>query len=504
MLFGLTAPENLKDIDQMNPNERKIWRRAVNKELKSMEKHQVWDVVPYTGQEKISTRWIFRVKDEEEAKARLVARGFQSNNYSDTYAPVADITSIRIFLAVAIHRKMKIVQVDVETAFLNGELKEEIFIQPPEGTNLGSDVVLRLRKALYGLKQSPLSWYETIDGILSKNDFRKCVVESCLYIHSLDLFLIVYVDDFLIAAKCEDSIKFVLDLLKDTLEIKTFQKPKKFVGLSLNIGDTCIEIDQVDYIAKCVKRLGLENSKVAKTPMEVKLDLSKTNSNSDLCVLKFQKLLGMLNYVMERTRIDIYYATNVLSRKVKVANEEYYKYLLRVLRYLKGNANVKLVYSTNEESDVIVAHCDASWSSEEESRSTTGYLIKVFDNLVCFKSRKQTLVSLSTAEAEFVALSDCSRDVMWIRNMIEDLGVKDVNAIIYCDNQAAVKIAENKGNSKRTRHIDIKFNHVKDLVNRGLINLRYVVTDDNLADFLTKSVPLSKISVVMSRLGFKS
>ncbi len=178
----------------------------------------------------------------------------------------------------------------------------------------------------------------------------------------------------------------------------------------------------------------------------------------------------------------------MLSRKATVTNEEYYTYLLRVLRYLKGSMEVKLIYSTNENSEAVVAYSDASWASEEGSWLTTGYVIKVFNNLVCFKSRKQSIVALSTAEAEFVALSDCARDVIWIRNMLLDLDVKVGTIPIYCDNQAAIKIAETKAKSNRTRHVNIKYHYVKDLVSKGLVRLNYIATDHNLADFLTKSV----------------
>lgn len=502
-LLGFCVPETFKEISDLEPNEKRIWLEAVSRELNSMEKHQVWEAVPYTNQKVIDTQWIFRVKNAEEAKARLVAKGFQSTNYSKTYAPVANITSIRVFLAIAVQRRMKILQADVETAFLNSELKEEIYIRPPDGLDVNKGTVLRLKKALYGLKQAPASWYSTIDSILTNNGFRRCTVELCLYIFSSDLFIIIYVDDFLIAAINQELIDFVLNLLKDSLEIKIFEKPEKFIGLSLNIKEDTIEIDQTDYIKKCVKRFGLGDSKTVTTPMETKLDLSKTNSNSSLCILKFQKLLGIINYIMERTRPDINFSTNVLSRKVKVANEELYKYLLRILKYLKGNANMKLIYRTSEKCEAITAYCDASWASIE-GRSTTGYLIKVFDNLVCFKSRKQTLVSLSTAEAEYISMSECAIDVTWIRNILKEVGLEIGPITIYCDNQAAIKIGETQGNYNRTRHINIKYQHIKDLVSKNIIQLKYIESSHNLADFLTKCVDSTKIRSAMAKLGFKS
>ena len=504
-LMNIRVPGRVSEIDLMTPDERIFWGLAVQRELESMKRYDVWSVVPYLDQKLVNTRWVFRVKDGDDGpvgKARLVVRGFQTSNYGDTYAPVANITSIRVFLSVAVYRKMLIWQVDVETAFLNGELKEEIYLKPPDGLDISEGSVLRLNKALYELKQAPRSWHSTVDKVLKENGFRQSRAELCLYVKNHDLFLILYVDDILIAGSNESLNREVIDLLRNSFEIKLTENPKRFIGLSLNVRNEKIEIDQCAYVDGCIKRYGLEDSKETKTPMEKGLNLGKTNSNSSLCVLKFQKMLGSINYVMERTRPDVNYAVNVLSRKTNVANEEHYRYLQRVLRYLKGTRTTKLIYDSKEDAAPLEGYSDASWASEEDKKSTTGFVIRVYGNMVSFKSKKQSLVAVSTAEAEYIALSETAREMMWIRNILRELDITVGSSILYCDNQASLKIAEGQGNYNRTRHVSLKFHHVRDLVHKNLIDLVYVSSDHNLADFLTKSLTLDKIKVAMANLGF--
>ena len=504
-LFNLRTPKTIREIASMGDEEKLIWDSAVHRELESMAKYNVWTVVPYQGQELVDTKWVFRVKDTEEGpmgKARLVARGYQTSNYGDTYAPVANITSIRVFLSVAVFRKLKIWQVDVETAFLNGELKEEIFLKPPDSLDVSNGAVLKLNKALYGLKQAPHSWFVTIDKVLRDNGFRQSKSELCLYVKGKDLFLILYVDDILIAGSDDNSISTVIELLNSYFEIKVTTKPTKFLGLTLDVQKDRIEITQETYIQSCLQKFEMSDAKPAKTPMESKLDLSKINSNTSLCVLKFQKLLGSLNYVMERSRPDINFPVNALSRRTHVANEEHYRYLQRVLRYLKGTSSSKLVYKSKPDAAPLEAYCDASWAAEEDRKSTTGYLVTVYGNLVLFKSKKQSLVALSTAEAEFIAMSEAARDIMWIRNLLIDLEVPIRTSDLYCDNQACLQIVTNTGNYNRTRHVDIKHQHVRDLVRKNLIRVTHVGSELNLSDFLTKSLAFDKIKVAMNQLGF--
>lgn len=506
-LFNMRPPETYQDIENLKQEERDLWKLAVSKELDSIKRNNVWEPVPLQNQKLVDTKWIFRVKDTEsgpKAKARLVARGFQSKEFNETYAPVASITSVRIFLSAAVHKGMKIKQLDVETAFLNGTLEEEVYIKPPQGYEVSKGVVLKLKKALYGLKQAPRSWYATITGVLERNGFRRSESEYCLYVKSCDLFLIIYVDDILIAGSSLTLVEEVISLLSSHFSIRIMDKIENFIGLHLQVDREQLKIDQTSYIESCAQRFQVENAKPVKTPMEIKLDLSKSNSNKDnLCVLKFPKLLGAVNYVMERSRPDVNFPVNALSRHTLSADEEKYRYLVRVLNYLNSTKELSLVYHSNQDAAPLTAYSDASWASEQDRKSTSGYVVLVFDNLVHYKTRKQSLVALSTAESEYIALSECAREVMWIKNVLTDMELNVGSSVIYVDNQAALKLAASSGNYNRIKHIDLKYHFIKDLVSGNFINLCYVNTNDNLADMFTKVIPKCKLDSAMKNLCFE-
>lgn len=507
-LLCYTAPKSFDEIRSMDKESKRIWEDAVQNELESMQKHEVWEEVPFDGQKLIDTTWVFRAKATSTGvigKARLVAKGYQVDECGDTYAPVVSITSVRVFLSVAVHRGMVIKQFDVETAFLNSPLEEEIYIKVPKGYCGKSKVrfVLRLLKALYGLKQAPANWFKLLKEILLKLGFKQCSVELCMFIsRDSSIILVIYVDDGLIAGDTLELIEEFLTQLRKYFNLRVFDKIENFIGLHLKVEVDSIQIDQCNYVNILAQKYGVENCKIEKTPMEPKLNLNIGNSKTkDLCVTKFQQLLGALNYVMERTRPDVNFALNLLSQHQLRANGELYKYLLRVLKYLKS-CERKVIFKVIEEAPPIESFCDASWASDPDRKSCTGYVIRVFGNLIDYKTRKQSIVALSTAEAEYIALADCIRNTMWIRNLLIEMNVSVKNALVRGDNQASLQIAESKGNYNRTKHIDIKYQYVRDLVTKKLIRLHFVESKDNLADMLTKSVPEAKIRNTMCCLGF--
>ncbi len=511
-LFNLVVPNSFSDLDKLELEEKNLWKSAIERELDAMKKYSVWEAVNEIppGTKPIDTMWVFRVKTDvngNQAKARLVAKGCQiQDGKKSYYAPVASITSVRVFLAVSIRLKFHLKQLDVETAFLNGVLKEVVFIKVPEGYNEANVSYLRLLKALYGLPQSPRCWYDHLKEVLCKLGFRVSRVESCLFVlikTNIVVLILAYVDDFFIAGNKIEEVNNVITRMQEHFTVKVMSNVSSFIGFHLNICDDAIDIDQTAYIEAIAKKYEVTNVKPTTTPMEQKLNLENKNGGSNsLCVLKFQKLLGAINYVMERTRPDVSYSTNKLSRYTLKATDELYKYLLRILKYLWTTKDMKLKMRYVSDVSPLEAYCDASWASESESKSTTGYVVKVYGNLVLFKSRKQKLVALSTAEAEYVALSECAKDVMWIRNLLIECGINVGVCVIFCDSQSAMKIAAAEGKCNRSRHISIKYHFIQDLVGKGFIKLEYVTSSRNLADFLTKATDSVVIKRSLRELSF--
>lgn len=456
-LFSVRTPDSFVDLEKMESEEKAMWLSAVRTELDAMERYQVWEIAEELppSVRPIDTMWVFQMKkgpNGDIAKARLVAKGCQiggnKGKKRSNYAPVASVTSVRCFLALVVHFKMKWKQLDVETAFLNGVLKEQVWIKVPQGYEKPGIMHLKLLKALYGLPQAPRCWYDRMKEVLLMIGFRVSRIEPCLFILVIGddiIIFLAYVDDFFIAGTSVQLVTSVISKLQESFTVKVMPKIETFIGFHLNVCDEFIDVHQTPYIEANAKKFNIEDSKPILTPMENKLDLKIQNSDVDKrCVKKFQKLLGVINFIMERSRPDVNYSTNKLSRYTLRATEELHKYLGRVLKYLWTTRNLSLRYLEGKNEPPLEAYCDASWASEENSKSTTGYLIRVYGNLVHFKSRKQKLVALSTAE--YVALSECARDVMWIRNLLIEVGVKVGVCVIFCDNQAAMKIAAGEGN----------------------------------------------------------
>jgi transposase InsO family protein len=508
-MITFQTPKSFKEISAMHGEGKRIWQDAINAELESMKKHTVWEAVKYESQHLVDTKWVFRLKVMENgpiAKARLVARGFMSDNFEETYAPVVSITTVRTCIAIACYWNFKMVHIDVETAFLHGILKEEVFIKPPEGIELEENYVLRLKKALYGLKQSPKCWNDKLNKVLlDRVGCKRSKNDRCLYFRKEELIILVYVDDALIMAKNDEAIRRVIEILEAEFIVKVFNTVEHFIGLNIQIENGKIRLNQTKFISELATKYGLNLRRKTETPMEMKIDFCKLNSTTtNSCVTKFQKLLGSLNYVCERSRPDISYAVNKLSRFANCATEEHFKYLLRILKYLKYTEELEMVYENHMEAESFECFCDASFGDDEfDRKSTSGYLIRLFGNLVHYKTRKQTLVTQSSTEAEYVALAEACRDLIWIKSMLKELGIEPKESVIHEDNLQTINIVRGQTNPKRTRHIDTKYHFVKDLAEKKIISLKYIETQRQVADLLTKAKDSTTFKALYENLNLK-
>lgn len=503
MISYLSIPERFNDLKNLNENDREFWMRAVREEFNSMIKNGVWKFVPHKKQPLVDTKWVFRLKDTELGqipRARLVARGFKDKTAANTitYAPVVSIVTVRAILAVARQKGLIIRTADIETAFLNGHLTEPVYLKPPQGLDVKKGIVLELQKSLYGLKQAPKCFYDKIDSVLTKAGFERSKHDYCLYVKSSEteyIIIALYVDDLLIAASNENNMRYTLEVLKTHFTVKVAENVRKFIGIEIVIDDRETAINQKTFIESSADKFKVSNCRPIHNPMEPKLDLSKSNSPQDKKDVKpFQRLVGTLRYIAERTRPDISFSLGKLSQYSHVATPELYTYLLRVLKYLVTTKDLKLVYKKGCEKP-LEAYCDASWANDENRKSISGYIIRIFGCIVQYKTQKQTMVALSTAEAEYIALSECCRELIWLRGILADLKIdlSDLSSPVnvFEDNQSTIKIAENRTNYKRTKHVDIKYHHVKDLVSKGLVHLVYVESNKQIADGMTKSLPNS-------------
>lgn len=506
------SPENYSEISGREDSDD--WMAAIQSELNSLEANKTWTLVELPpGRTAIDNKWVFRRKlkpngEAGEYKARLVAKGFSQKfgfDYKETFAPVAKMTTLRILLSLANVKNLLIHQMDVKTAFLNGNLNEEIFMKQPKGFENGK-LVCRLNKSLYGLKQASRMWNERFHLFVTKIGFIRSKYDYCLYTLRNDietLHLLLYVDDLLLIGKSLHNIKKLKDKLSMEFDMKDMKEAKHFLGISIDWNNETgtMSINQTAYLKSMLKRFSMENCSGVHTPMETNLKLTKANEKQHES-LPYRELIGCLIYVAITSRPDLCAATNYFSQFQSCATHEHWKHLKRILRYIQNTIDLKLVFE-RETGSPLVGYADADWANDiNDRKSISGYVFKVFGTTVSWSSRKQATVSLSSTEAEFIALSSAACEAKWIGNLLNELSIDLVFPIkIFEDNQACIQIARNPKEHGRMKHIDVKHNHVREMIDENLIEVIYISTNEQLADIMTKALNRTKFEYLRRKLN---
>ena len=376
--------------EALNGNERKLWTDAMETEMKSMYENNVWTLVECPNDRKIiGSRWVYKRKIGSDGKissykARLVAQGYnqiEGIDYEDTFSPVVRYESVRVVVALAIHYDLIIHQMDVSSAFLNGELKETIYMrQPPGFVEDGKEnLVCKLEKSLYGLKQSPKCWNYAINSFLIKLDFQQSKSDSCLYIRNIDdiiCILAIYVDDIIIASHSESQLNHIKSSLCNQFQMKDLGLLKYFLGVNIvqGHGGSEISLNQSAYTEGLLDRFQMSECNAVQTPMDSSLKLEKANENSKLIDTSlYQSAVGALLYLSTRTRPDIAFAVSKVSRYCSMPTDVHWLAVKRILIYLKGTVNYGIVY-TKSSVLTCIGYSDADWAGElSDRKSTSGY-----------------------------------------------------------------------------------------------------------------------------------
>uniref|UniRef100_A0A1B6DFK3 Integrase catalytic domain-containing protein n=2 Tax=Clastoptera arizonana TaxID=38151 RepID=A0A1B6DFK3_9HEMI len=476
----------------------KEWKYAVQKEIDALVKYDTWKNADLPqGSKAIDTRWIFTIKADGTKRARLVAKGYQEQVASNLYAPVAQLPTIRLFMSVALQRKWEIRQLDIPSAFLNGKLDSDVYIKPPKGVTSSTNV-LKLNKSLYGLRSAPRSWNDMFNAAVVKYGLTRSARDFCLY-SGEDVYLIIWVDDILIAGNSTQCIK-LSDYLKTNFNAKDFGIVNNFLGSQITVKENSISISQKDFIQKMIKKFGMQDCKTMSTPMESNFQLDKSLPVNTS--YPYRELIGSLIYISIVSRPDISFATSVLSRYVSKPNDQVWIAAKRILRYLSNTVDKSLTLY-RQSGDNITAYSDADWAGDiTDRKSTSGCIIYHCGNPISWYARKQTCISQSTAEAEYIACATAAMDVVYFQSILQDLNCNELKTpVIYVDNQSAINISESFENSKRTRHIDIKYHLIKDYVQNNFVTLNYIRSNDNIADIFTKALNAVKFNNFFVKLN---
>lgn len=482
-----------------------LWKSAMAEEFEALESNKTWRLVELPKDKKpIDCKWVFKIKRNTHTnavryKARLVVRGFSQRkgiDYDETYSPVVRHTSIRFLLAIAAKLGLRTRQLDVVTAFLNGELEEDIFMLQPKMFNDGSDRVCKLMKSLYGLKQASRAWNMKLNSVLLRCGLQRSEADSCVYYSTCNdetLILAVYVDDMLVLSNSESTETKIVSKLMTEFEMKDLGEVSTLLGVNIQRNeDGGITMDQSAYISNILVRFGMSDCNPISTPIDVNQKLSKSmcpsseSEKNEMQNVPYQEAIGCLMYVGQLTRPDICFALCLLSRFNKNPGKAHWTAVKRLIRYLKGTMNDKLRFSSD--SDDLRGFCDADWAGDVDDRkSTTGYVFTMQRAAISWSAKTQRTVALSSTEAEFMAMTSAVQESIWLKRFENELVPNSSPSIeLNCDNKSAIHLAANASFSPRTKHIAIRSKFIQEKVSNGSIKINYLSTEFMKADIFTK------------------
>ena len=378
------------------------------------------------------------------------------------------------------------------------------------------NMVCLLRKSLYGLKQSPRQWNRRFDEYVIKLGLKRSKFDPCIYFREKNsniLYLLLYVDDILIASKSMQEIQHLKLQLKKEFEMKDMGAASRILGMDIirDRGKRLLCLNQSSYIKKVLETFDMSNSKTVLTPLAQHFKLSanqmpKTDYERDqMASVPYASAVGSIMYVMVCTRPDIAYALSMVSRFMGNPGKEHWEALKWILRYLKNTINKGLVFGINKHSkdlNIISGYVDSDYAGCIDTRkSLTGYVFTMFGTAISWKANLQKVVALSTTEAEYMALTEAIKEALWLTGLIEELKLKQEIITVYCDNQSAIQLTKNSVHHERTKHIDIKLHFIREVVEKEAVKIEKIATEENPSDMITKALPSVKFEHCLKLIG---
>ena len=501
------------------------WQEALNEEYKSLLSNGTYEITDKPKDRKVvKCKWVLKKKYDsngkvERYKARLVAKGFTQTkgiDYNATFAPVVKFNTLRILLSLAAYHDWNLHNMDFVTAFLNGDLDEEIYMEQPEGFVVPGQEhrVVKLKKALYGLKQAPRQWNLKLHKFLIEQKFVQSKLDHALYYkfeNCKRTYIAIYVDDLLITGDDSDTIKIIKDQMAKHFKIKDLGELTRIIGLEVkrNREKRTIHISQGAYVRKLLERFGMKDCKSIDTPEDCNKRLCKLGfegvcTKGDVDATKYSSAVGALIFLVIGSRGDIAHAVSTLSRYMSSPKHDHWIAVKRVFRYLQGTQNAGITYGASQKLK-LAGYCDANYATDPDNRkSVSGYVFTLNGGAICWSSKKQTVVARSSTESEYVALGQASTEAMWIRQLMKEIGFKIMTTQIYCDNNGAIKLTENPVYHARTKHIDVQHHYIRELVETKEIAVNFVSTNEMIADVFTKGLSRSKHQKCINGFGFNN
>ena len=505
------------------------WIDDMNEEIKSMKDNDVWDLVPLPeGVKLIGCKWIFKTKrdskgDVERYKVRFIAKGYTQKegiDYKETFSPVSSKDSFRTIMALVAHFDLELHQIDVKTAFLNGDIDETIYMVQPENFVSGDTkrMVCKLKKSIYGLKQASRQWYYKFHQVIISSGFEMNMVDDCIYHKfsgSKHIYLVLYVDDILLAANDIGMLHETKRFLSKKFEMKDLGDASFVLGIHIHQDRSrgILGLSQKSYIEKILKWFGMHDCKPGDTPVAKgdKFSLNQCPKNNfeiqEMQQIPYASAIGSLMYAQVCTRLDIAYIVGMLGSYLSNPGKDHWIAAKRVMRYLQRTKDYKLTYRNLDQLEII-GYSDSDFAGCRDSmKSTSGYIYLLVGGAISWKSVKQSIVASSTMAAEFVACYETFNHGIQLRNFVTGLRIMDGierPLKLFCDNKSAVLYSNNNRSSTKSKFIDIKFLVVKEMVQSGLIFIEHIGTNSMIADPLTKGLPPKVCHEITTHMGVVS
>ena len=518
----MPVPQNYRQA--MSSSQSAEWSTAMDSEHNSLLAHDTWILVELPRNRKVlKTRWVYTVKylangEVDRHKARLCVQGFLQKygiDYVETFAPVVRMEVLRLILSIAAVLDWEIHQMDVKTAFLNGVLEEEIYVSQPEGYKIrGKEhLVCKLIKSLYGLKQAPRVWHVALTEFLLSCGFRQLVIDRCVFVRTVDgdtCIVSAYVDDLLLVANTMKVMDHFKTQLNARFKMTDLGEIHFLLGwhITRDRDRRLLFINQEKYAEKVLEAYQHDKSRAGTIPMDAHTILrvaDRPTSDEGVRAMDrypYRQVIGSLMYLMIGTRPDLATVIRETSQHLSNPGKVHWDALTKALRYLRGTSThgIRLGGRHGLEmlrnGDFLSAYCDADFANAESRRSVTGYVTHLFgDSPISWRSQMQSLVTLSSTEAEYVALSACVQEVKYLRTLLMELRFPQTAPVtIHEDNQSCIKLVKNPESHGRTKHIDIKYHFIREAFASHVIVVIYCPTSDMRADTMTKSLPFPAFS----------
>lgn len=504
--------------------------------------NETWDLTPLpAGQRALSARWVLREKIDQHGKttykARVVARGNEQRpglDYDETFAPVVKWSTIRLIVALAAVLNWSICHMDVVTAFLNGTIKETIFMQQPPGfvADHQKHLVCRLRKSLYGLKQSPRAWYEEVDSFLRTIGCTRSALDPNLYFFfdgSQTAIILLFVDDLLLTGNSSSLISSLKQKLQAKYRMKDLGPVTRYLGVDFLTTSHGILLHQKPYALRFAEQYDLTSCKPVFTPLPENLTLSSSCDSPSVNSTLYCQLVGKLIY-LTNTRPNISFSVGLVSRFMTSPHQTHLDAALHIVKYISTTPDLGIFYNRSGTLQ-LHGYTDSDWgnSCPDTRRSTGGYIFQLAGGPITWSSKRQPTVSRSTTEAEYRALSDGAQEAVYLKRLIQELihvelpstnvKCKDSQVTLdlskahiptqhdihmYCDNASAIKLSRNPVFHARTKHLEVHHHFIRERVLEQEINIQHVSTHDQAADILTKVLPRQKFEKNRHQLGVRS